>query len=228
MHQLKNHASALIEALFVPSDPWDFYSSPVDELVFSLDPNGIVGEERHRRNVTFADVRSPAYQKKRDRVLNRQSVSFVSSEDLDYITDELDLDPYLLFRTEDILPDANYAQHTIRMFLSQRLGANVLLSDFHAADDVATFRDLTPGIDFGPYDTETRKFTAATVMLTRINGPCIKPAQRIQDEYPGEIPGLAKRFLQIAIGRRGFVGMVAREGRMTVGQTVRFVPFGEK
>jgi hypothetical protein len=228
MPQIKNHASATIEALFLPSDPKDFCSSPVNTLAFSLNPNGIVGEERHRRNATLADIRSPSYRKKVDTVLNRQSISFVGSEDLDYIADALGLDPHTLVQTERILTDTNDAQHTMRMFLAQYLGANVLLSSFQATDEIANFRSLTPGIDFGPYDAETRKFTDATVMITRINGPCIKPAQRIQNEYPGKVPDLAKRFLQVAQGRRGFVGMVAKEGIMTVGQSVWFVPFGEK
>lgn len=216
----------------------------MDTLEFGVDPNGIVGAARHSGNITLADVRTPSYQRRVDTVLNRQSVSFVGGEDLDYIAGELELDPRVLFRAEALLAATSGsteefdrmvddlcvhkdASRITRRFLARCLGANVLLGSFQATDEVQDFRSLTPGTDFGPYDVGTRKFTDATVMITRPNGPCIGPGKKIQANYPGEVPDLAKRFVVAAQGRRGFVGMVAKSGNMAVGQSVGFVPLGE-
>jgi hypothetical protein len=108
------------------------------------------------------------------------------------------------------------------------LGANILLSNFSATDDVAAFRELIPCTDFGPYNPETKKFTDVTVMITRANAPCMPPGKVIQTMYPLSDPDMAQRFVRVAEGRRGFVGMVVKAGKMSVGQQVAFVPFGMK
>jgi hypothetical protein len=64
-------------------------------------------------------------------------------------------------------------------------------------------------------------------MITRSNAPCSSPGKKIQAEYPEERPDLAKRFVVVAKGRRGHVGMVAKGGKMAIGQSVSFVPLGQ-
>jgi len=238
------HPLAAIEGLFKPGDPQDFYTVPFDALEMAIEPNGIVGARRHSGSATLADVRAPAYTRKVDVVLNRQSISLVGAEDMDYIADELDLNPYALFVAEGIrsgnTPTATFnrmmddlyergePRRITRRFLARCLGANVLLGSFTASERVPNFRSLAPGTDFGPYDVEAKKFTAATVMITRPNGPCVAPSEKIKQHYPDEIPQLGKRFVQAAQGRRGFVGMVAKGGYMVMDQVVGFVPFGER
>ena len=67
-------------------------------------------------------------------------------------------------------------------------------------------------------DEESRKFTAASVMITRYNGPCVHPGNKIEKHYPGKSDGLAKRFIIAAEGKRGFVGMVVKPSVMSVGR----------
>lgn len=224
------HPTAIIEGLYLPNNPDDFVTSPVARLEFSLDLNGIVGSNaRHVGNTTLADVRAPSYSKKQDTVLNRQSVSFVGGEDLDFIAAELGLDIYAQNDHERQPDDGpnNSSVHKVRNVLAQCLGANVLLGNFSPTEAIPHFRDLLPGMDFGPHDSETRKFTDATVMITRPNAPCNPPGRKLQEAYP-DIPDLAKRFVVAAQGRRGFVGMVAKGGEMALGQHVAFVPFGQR
>jgi MOSC domain-containing protein YiiM len=85
---------------------------------------------------------------------------------------------------------------------------------------------LAAGTDFGPYDVERRRFTDAAVMVTRVNEPCVSPARMLEKYYPVAIDGVGKRFVRVAQGRRGFVGMVVKGGTMAVGEQIGFVPFG--
>ena len=52
------------------------------------------------------------------------------------------------------------------------------------------------------------------------NQPCIHPGNLIQEAFPDR-PGLAARFVQEAIRRRGVVGWVERPGSVRVGDKIR-------
>ena len=65
-------------------------------------------------------------------------------------------------------------------------------------------------------------------MITRPNEPCHHIVKETQRRYPDRLPDLDSRLINLLQGRRGFVGMVAKSGKMTVGQTVQFVPLGER
>lgn len=240
---IHNHPSANVEGLFIARNSRDFHSSPTDLLTLSLNPNGIIGDERHRGNTCLADIRTLAYRRKQDTVLNRQSVSLVSGEDLDEIATDLNLDATAIANAEEARALAgrpncydtlklDYSwtdsdQRIVRRFLAQCLGANILLSDFEGTEQTPRFRDLTAGIDFGHY-SENRKFENGVVTITRINKPCIDPGRKIQQLYPDSPPDLAKKFVVAAEGKRGFVGMVAMGGALLRDRRVNFIPFGER
>lgn len=212
-----------IEGLFLPQTSDDFFTYPVDSLEFSIENNGVIGDKRHNGSYRYADVRAGSYAKKQDLLVNRQGVSVVIGTDLDYIAEELSLDPDLIM--EGTNDDSLTPQLASRRFLAQCLGANILL-------DEVRFEELEPRhpfsvLDFGPYDEENGKFTSATVQVTRPNGPCIWPGKKIEEHYPGDEPNLAKRFVTSAQGRRGFVGSVIKAGMMTKNQSVSFVAFGD-
>jgi hypothetical protein len=242
-----------VETLLVGADPDSFYTYPVQEATFDLETQAIVGNARHGGQTTLADVRVPAYRKKQDVVVNRQAVSIVGAEDLDYLADELALDEEVALtgllhkyhtdnqRDDYTVPTGDYRSFLEgitdtpgalnRLFLAQCLGANVVIGGFQGTDTIPNFRSLQRGLDVGPYDDVTRKFTpdGATVMLTRPNAPCIGPGKLIEVTYGSEVDEIerAKQFVRVGQGRRGFVGMVAKGGQMAIGQALRFVPFGE-
>ncbi|MXU65321.1 MOSC domain-containing protein [Oceanomicrobium pacificus] len=56
-----------------------------------------------------------------------------------------------------------------------------------------------------------------TITVDVENGPCQFPAQVIEKIHPGH----GKRFKSAAEGRRGVTAWVEREGRITLGETVR-------
>lgn len=244
----KLHPTAAIEALLLPPDPDSFYTSPRSELEFDIAQNGIVGEFHRRSTVSTADICTPSYIRGQDTVLNRQSVSIIGSEDLDYVSDslgleasvilgdaaetaQLDTDTMLTLLAADlrVSTDTLAAQPSriTRLFLAQCLGANILLGNFKGTVDFPDFRKISRGTDVGPYDAGKQKFTDATVMVTRPNAPCHDIATETKQRYPRDIADLDKKLLSALQGRRGFVGMVAKGGKMTVGQVVQFIPLGE-
>lgn len=244
-----HHPRATIEALLLPADSQNFYTTPRGELDFDLEMNEVVGDARHGGYVQSADVRAPAFTKGSDMVLNRQSVSIVGSEDLDYISESLGLEhEAIVADAADVVSLDRDTMRTLiaadlrvdlqalsaqpsrinRLFLAQCLGANILLGDYKGTCEAPTFRDIDRGTDVGPYDSGRRKFTDATVMITRPNEPCHHIARETLKRYPGIIPQIDKELLRLAQGRRGFVGMVSKGGKMLVGQTVQFVPFGDR
>ena len=85
-----NYPTANIEALLVAQQIEDFYTSPMGEVTFDFD--GILGNDRHIGRTRVADMRVKPYVKDHDIVLDRQQVSMVDVDSLDYIADELELD----------------------------------------------------------------------------------------------------------------------------------------
>lgn len=220
---------AVIDGLLICNNSADFVTTPQTWLEFNLNPNGIRGNERHTGNVANADGRTQAFVKG-DTVLNRQSVSIVGTDDLDYIGDELSIDPLVVYRNFDedwrerLTPVA-----ARRLFLASCMGANILVGSFSATEEVQGFGDIKPATDFGPFDSYNMKFNNAVVMITRKNNPCTGPGKKIADKYVGKLPQTTTRdFVKVAEGRRGFVGMVVKSGVMSVGDTVQFVPLGSR
>lgn len=56
------------------------------------------------------------------------------------------------------------------------------------------------------------------------NQPCIHPGKVIQGHYP-DTPGLANRFVRLAMGLRGIVCIVERPGKIAPGETVKIVAY---
>lgn len=243
------HPQATIEALLIPADSRNFFTTPRGELDFDLEHNTVLGDARHGGLTNTADMRAPAFMKGKDTVLNRQSVSIVSGEDLDHISEALELDSSvilgdaaetasldndttltLMAASLRVAPETLIAQpsRVTRLFLAQCLGANVILGSYQGTTEAPTFRELGRGTDVGPYDPGHRKFTDAAVMITRPNEPCHQIVSETLRHYPTVLPRINHELLRLAQGRRGFVGMVSKGGKMLVGQSVQFVPFGER
>lgn len=244
-----NHPTATIEALLLPTDPQDFWTTPRSEIEFDLETNAVVGDVRHAGFIRAADVRTPSYTRGRDITLNRQSVSIVGAENLDEISNkiglnhnsilddmaynlQLDRETSISLMAADLGVEVETLEaqpsRITRLFLAQCLGANILLGNFGASLQAKSFEDIERGMDVGPYDPGKRKFTDAAVMITRPNEPCHSIGREILQRYPGVIPDIDKQLLRASRERRGFVGMVVKSGKMTVGQTVQFVPLGER
>jgi MOSC domain-containing protein YiiM len=85
------------------------------------------------------------------------------------------------------------------------LGANLLLEGF-------------PELSFLPPATRLQFPSGATIFVTEQNAPCVHPARKLAEAY-GQ-PRLAALFPKAAIGRRGLVGLVEREGQIRTGDTV--------
>lgn len=68
------------------------------------------------------------------------------------------------------------------------------------------------------------KFPARETLLCVIkeNKPCGFPGKNIQAKYP-DIPGLAKKFREQAVGLRGLVAVVLRPGYIYEGDTVEII-----
>lgn len=210
---MSNYPEANVETLLLTESSEDFYSSPRNELEFDFD--GIVGDQRHRGRTMTADVRIKSYAKKQAEVLNRQTVSIIDGESLDFIGDDMELDP-------DVI--AERYEESRRIFLARCIGANIVFNNFRGTDDIPEFHRIPNATDVGPCDPETGKFSAASLMITRYNPPCIHPGNKIETHYPGAREGLAQQFVRSAEGRRGFVGMVAKSGKLAAGDTVMFRP----
>ncbi|PRY37417.1 hypothetical protein [Umezawaea tangerina] len=221
-----------LDLLLVAPSTAEFCTVPVGAAEFDVVANRIEGSVRNTGQVIGADVRSPAYPRYTP-VLNRQSVSLISDTDLDHIAGELGLEAEAcgkglqsLAAAYEVAPRDVEGDAAVRLFLAQCLGVNVVVKGFQGAGEIEDFLVLPPGVDFGPYDAEQRKFTGATVMVTRVNTPCAQPAAMIAKYYPEVVEGVAKGFIVAGRGRRGFVGMVVRSGGMVEGDLVGFVPFG--
>lgn len=92
------------------------------------------------------------------------------------------------------------------------LGANLVLSGIEA-------------LSFLPPTTRLRLPSGATLFVTEQNAPCRHPAGEIAAAH-GD-PKLAAAFVKAALGRRGLVALVEREGVVAVGDAVaRFAPPG--
>ncbi|HEX6347480.1 MOSC domain-containing protein [Umezawaea sp.] len=234
-----------VDLLLVAPSRTEFSTFPVTAAEFDLEANKIVGSVRNAGRVVAADVRCRAY-RRGTTVLNRQSVSLISDTDLDHIAAGLGLDERACLDGLRALGAAHVdtdgvdvAAHAAlldgladgeagRLFLAQCLGVNVVVGGFAGEGAIPDFGALPAGVDFGPYDRVRRRFTDAAVVVTRVNEPCARPAALVEKYYPRPIGRLGKRFVRVAAGRRGYVGMVARGGSMAVGQSLGFVPFGAR
>jgi MOSC domain-containing protein YiiM len=88
------------------------------------------------------------------------------------------------------------------------LGANLVLEGF-------------PELSFLPPATRLQFPSGATIFVTEQNAPCVHPARKLAEAY-GQ-PRLAAMFPKAAMGRRGLVGLVEREGPVQTGDTVRAI-----
>ena len=88
------------------------------------------------------------------------------------------------------------------------LGANLLLEGF-------------PELSLLPPSTRLQFPTGATIFVTEQNAPCVHPARKLAEAF-GQ-PRLAALFPKAAIGRRGLVGLVEREGLVRTGDPVRLI-----
>jgi MOSC domain-containing protein YiiM len=88
------------------------------------------------------------------------------------------------------------------------LGANLLLEGF-------------PELSFLPPATRLQFPSGATIFVTEQNAPCIHPARKLAEAFGR--PELAALFPKAAIGRRGLVGLVEREGAVITGDAVRLI-----
>ena len=88
------------------------------------------------------------------------------------------------------------------------LGANLLLEGF-------------PELSFLPPATRLQFPSGATIFVTEQNAPCVHPARKLAEAY-GQ-PRLAALFPKAAMGRRGLVGLVEREGVVRNGDTLRAI-----
>lgn len=209
---MSNHTTANVETLLLTESSDDFYSSPRDELEFDF--YGIVGDERHRGWTMMADARAKPYNKEQDEVVNHQQFSLIDDKGLDFIGDEMDIDP-------DVI--ANRYEESRRIFIARCIGANIVVSNFEGNDDIPAFCEMLNSTDFGPFDSDD-KFSDASLRIMRYNPPCGNPGKKIEEHYPEPREGLAKQFVRAAEGKRGFVGVVAKVGKFTVNDTVMFRP----
>ena len=88
------------------------------------------------------------------------------------------------------------------------LGANLVLEGF-------------PELSFLPLATRLQFPSGATIFVTEQNAPCIHPARKLAEAF--EQPRLAALFPKAAIGRRGLVGLVEREGLVRTGDAIRVI-----
>ncbi|MBI1971149.1 MOSC domain-containing protein [Candidatus Woesearchaeota archaeon] len=126
--------------------------------------------------------------------------------------------------------DAKYARG-IEIFNDRQLSA-VSEEELH---DIANALDITrlapewlsanlcfqgvPSLTLLPPATRIY-FSAAVLVVTGENEPCSKPGKMIQPHYAYK-PEVWKGFKAAAIGKRGILAYVEREGRITKGDHVR-------
>lgn len=88
------------------------------------------------------------------------------------------------------------------------LGANVVVSG------LAQFSLLAPA-------SRLLFESGVSIFITEQNAPCRHPAEKLADVH--QTPRIAAEFVNAAIGRRGLVGIVEREGTIAVGDPVRYL-----
>jgi hypothetical protein len=88
------------------------------------------------------------------------------------------------------------------------LGANLLLEGF-------------PELSVLPPATRLQFPSGATIFVTEQNAPCMHPARKLAEAFAR--PELAALFPKTAIGRRGLVGLVERDGLVRTGDAVRAI-----
>jgi hypothetical protein len=74
-----------------------------------------------------------------------------------------------------------------------------------------------PDFSHIPPSSRLQTESGCTLVVDVINGPCLQPAKTIERERPGH----GKAFKAAAMGRRGVVGWVEREGTLRVGDRLR-------
>ena len=89
------------------------------------------------------------------------------------------------------------------------LGANLVVAGLEGLTQV-------------PPATRLQFPSGATIFVTEPNAPCRQPARKIAAAY-GD-PALEFSFVKKAIGLRGIVGLVEREGPVATGDPVTIVP----
>ena len=88
------------------------------------------------------------------------------------------------------------------------LGANIVIGDLD-------------GLTQLPPATRLQFPSGATIFITEPNTPCRQPGRRIAKAH--DAPGLEFAFVKAAVGLRGLVGLVEREGPITVGDAIRAI-----
>ncbi|MBM6595041.1 MOSC domain-containing protein [Microvirga pudoricolor] len=88
------------------------------------------------------------------------------------------------------------------------LGANVVIGGLK-------------GLTQLPLSTRLQFPSGATIFVTEANAPCRQPGRKIAAAH-GD-PSLEFAFVKVAMGLRGLVGLVEREGTMKVGDTIRVI-----
>lgn len=81
--------------------------------------------------------------------------------------------------------------------------------------------DGVEGLTQHPPGTRLQFPSGATVFITEPNAPCRHPGRRIAAAF-GD-PSLELAFPKLAVGLRGVVGLVEREGAIAVGDSVKVI-----
>jgi MOSC domain-containing protein YiiM len=89
------------------------------------------------------------------------------------------------------------------------LGANLVIAGLEGLTQV-------------PPATRLQFPSGATIFVTEPNAPCRQPGRKIAATYGN--PALEFAFPKKAVGLRGIVGLVEREGRVATGDAVTIVP----
>ena len=74
-----------------------------------------------------------------------------------------------------------------------------------------------PDFSHIPPSSRLQAESGATLVVDLENGPCLQPARTIEEARPGH----GKGFKAAALGRRGVVAWVEREGTLRLGERVR-------
>jgi MOSC domain-containing protein YiiM len=89
------------------------------------------------------------------------------------------------------------------------LGANIVVAGLE-------------GLSQMPPATRLQFPSGATIFITEPNAPCRQPGRKIASAY-GD-PALERAFVKQAVGLRGIVGLVEREGVISTGEPFKVVP----
>lgn len=74
-----------------------------------------------------------------------------------------------------------------------------------------------PDFSFIPPGSRLQAASGATLVVNLNNRPCTVPSRAIEAAHPG----FGKKFKPAAVGRRGIVGWVEREGALRLGDEIR-------